>query len=122
MGSDRNYLCVEPAEESNADDIESRLTTGDTFDVWSTQYNETVIAVGYDGDHEPALQRLQELEDAVQRAFLLHVYDTVMSSVGWVYERTADGFVEREEITGAERYGIDVVDYVKREYDINGPR
>lgn len=122
MGSDKNYLCIEPAANADPDDVESRLMASDTFDAWSKQYNGTVIVAGYGGSQETALQQLKGVQDDVHRALLLHIYDTAMSGIGWVYERTTDGLVEREEVPGAEQYGIDVVDYVKREYDIDGPR
>jgi len=122
MGSDRNFLCVEPVADASLDAVEARLTEGDVFDLWSDQRNDTLVVAGYGGGHEPAAEKLRAVGDDVQRAFLLHVYDTTMSSDGWVYERTADGLAELEQISGEGRYGIGVVDYVKREYDIDGPR
>lgn len=45
-----------------------------------------------------------------------------MTGHGWVFDRTTNGLVERETVNGGARYGIDVIDYVKREYDIDGPQ
>ncbi|MCT9097788.1 hypothetical protein [Haloarchaeobius sp. HME9146] len=103
------------------DDLRGRLSDA-VFDERTDRSGESLVVVGVGRDATPAREELMAVAGDVARAFLLHVYDTSMTGVGWVYER-ADGALEaREKIEGSERYGIDVVDYVKREYDIDGPR
>ena len=123
MGADKNLLCIEPSEGVDPAALEDRLSDAAPFDRWSDYRDGTVVVVGYGGDSDPAVEALHSVEDAVERAFLLHIYDTTMVGRGWVYEHDGDGLRERTAVTGAEtRYGIDVVDYVKREFDIDGPR
>lgn len=123
MGADKNFLCIEPFAGVDPAALEDRLFDKEPFDEWSDRRDETVIVVGYGDGPESAIAALQTVTDAVERAFLLHVDDTAMVGQGWVYEHDGDGLVERTSVSGAEtRYGIDVVDYVKREFDIDGPR
>ncbi|MFB6107596.1 MAG: hypothetical protein ABEJ82_01995 [Haloplanus sp.] len=122
MGADRNYLCVEPAADADPDALERRLAAGDAFDAWHDRYDDTVVVAGLDADPDPAVETLHDVAADVERAFLLHVNDTAMRGEGRVYERAGDDLVEREAVSGAERYGVDVVDYVTREYGIHGPR
>lgn len=123
MGADKNFLCVEPARGVDPAALEDRLSETEALDRWSDYWDGTVIVVGYGPETEPVLEELRAVADDVERAFLLHVHDTAMSGSGWVYEPGEDELVELTSVSGAEtRYGIDVVDYVKREFDINGPR
>lgn len=123
MGADKNILCIEPSADVDPATLEDRLSDREPFGRWSDYRDGTVIVAGYGQDHEPAVEALHSIEDQVERAFLLHIYDISMDSTGWVYEDGEDGLVERISVSGAEtRYGIDVVDYVKRECDIDGPR
>jgi len=123
MGADKNFLCIEPSEGVDPAALKDQLSDAEPFNRWSEYRDGTVIVVGYGQDHDPAVEALHSVADAVERAFLLHIYDTVMIGEGWVYEHDEDGLVERTSISGAEtRYGIDVVDYIKREFDIDGPR
>lgn len=115
-------LCIEPRAGIDPDTVVSRFTAGGVFDTRSDQIDGTVIVAGDRAEHEPAIEQLWELKSLIERAFLLLVLDGMMSGHGWVYERTTDGLVEREQVNGAQRYGIDVIDYVKREYDIDGPQ
>lgn len=123
MGSDKNFLCIEPSEGVDPAALEERLSDGEPFDEWSDCRDGTVIVVGYGHDSETAVEALHATADAVRRAFLLHINDGVGAGVGWVYEHEGDSLVERTCVGGAKmRYGIDVVDYVKREFGIDGPR
>ncbi len=123
MGSDKNVLCVEPSEGIDPTALEDRLSEAEPFGRRSDYRNGTVIVVGHGREHEPAVDALHSVADEVERAFLLHIYDTVMKADGWVYEHGEDGLIERASVSGAQtRYGTDVVDYVKREFDIDGPR
>lgn len=123
MGADKNFLCVEPADGIDPAALEKRLSDAEPFDRWSDVRDETVIVVGYGRDHEPAVEALESASDEIARAFLLHIYDTAMVASGWVYESAEDGLIEEASVSGTEtRYGVDVVDYVKREFDIDGPR
>lgn len=123
MGADKNYLCVEPAAGVDPAALEERLSDAEPFGRWSDRRDGTVVVVGYGGSHDPAVEALRAAAAEVERAFLLHVYDTTMVGTGWVFESAEEGLVERATVSGAEsRYGTDVVDYVKREFDIDGPR
>ena len=123
MGADKNFLCIEPSRGVDPAALEDRLSDAEPFDQWSECRDGIVIVVGYGQGPGPAVEALHSVADAVERAFLLHIYDTAMVGEGWVYEHDGDGLVERTSVSGAQtRYGIDVVDYVKREFDIDGPR
>lgn len=123
MGADKNFLCIEPSEGVDPVALKDRLSNAEPFDRWSDDRDGIAIVVGYGQGPDPAVEALHAVADEVERAFLLHVYDTAMLGEGWVYEHGEDGLVEQATVSGAEtRYGTDVVDYVKREFDIDGPR
>lgn len=123
MGADKNFLCVEPAEGVNPTALKERLCDAEPFDQWSEYRDGAVIVVGYGRDRDPVVETLHAVADLVKRAFLLHVHDTAMVGSGWVYTHGEDGLVEQTAVSGAQtRYGIDVVDYIKREFNIDGPR
>ena len=123
MGANKNFLCIEPSEGVDPAALEDRLSDAEPFDRWSDYRDGTVIVVGYGRGPDPAVEALHSVADEVERAFLLHVHDTAMVGNGWVFEHGEVGLVERTAVSGAEtRYGIDVVDYVEREFDIDGPR
>lgn len=123
MGSDKDFLCIEPSEGVDPATLENRLSETEPFDQWSDYRDGTVVVVGYGERPDSAVEALHSVADAVDRAFLLHIHDTAMTGQGWIYEHDGDGLVEQTAVSGAEtRYGIDVVDYVKREFDIDGPR
>lgn len=123
MGADKNFLCVEPAEDVNPAALEERLSNAESFDQWSDYRDGIVIVVGYGQDRNPVVAALHSVADQVERALLLHIHDTAMVGSGWVYQHGEDGLVEQTSVSGAQtRYGIDVVDYIKREFNINGPR
>lgn len=122
MGSDKNYLSVEPSEDADRETVRTELRGGELFDGWDREYDDTVVVAGYGSDVESAVAELRSVSDWVDRALLIHVYDTVMSGIGWLYENRDGELVEVDQFSGSERYGIDVVDYFTREHGIDGPR
>lgn len=121
MGADKNILCIEP-KNAELDEVESVFNDGEIFDGYIEKYNDTIFLTGYGSKAENAKEFLKENQEVVDRAFLMHIFDTVGTAEGWVYMRKEDELVKIDEVSGGWRYGIDVVDYVKRGYDIDGPR
>lgn len=121
MGSDKNYLGVTLADGADTERVRQRLLDGDTFDR-ADEYGEWTVVVGRGSDTESAVDELRAVGDAVERGLVLHVYDTTMTGVGTYYEIEDGDPVEIDACEGAERYGVDVVDYFKREYGVDGLR
>lgn len=123
MGSDRNYLTVEVTAAANVDAVTDALQQDETFDERHSRSNGNVVAVGRSRETDPAVESLHAISEHVSRALLVHVYDTVMSGTGWFYEQQDGELREVETFEGGEpHYGIDVVDYFKREYNFDGAR
>lgn len=123
MDADRNYLTIEPSETADASELQAALYDGDVFDEWTSRPNGNITVVGVGASHEPAKDRLFEYAESVDRAFLLHVHDTVASGHSYLYEQQDGELTMVESVGGAEgRFGRDLVDYAKREYDFDTTR
>ncbi|ELY81023.1 hypothetical protein [Natrinema gari] len=122
MGTDKQYLSVEPIEGTDRDELLNRLLVGDLYDAREAEHDGCLIVAGNGGDFEAPWEKLAAVGDAIVRAFSLTVIDTTATGIGTLYRCESGELVEVESLEGRDRYGIDVVDYFKREYDIQGPR
>lgn len=123
MGSDKNVLTVEPSPGTAPEELVQQLYGDRPFERWSDIYNGNAAVAGWARRWQPAKDRLFTVAESVDRAFLLHVHDSNMSSTGWFFDRQGDSLTAVEEVDGGEGwYGHDLVDYVKVEHDFDAVR
>lgn len=123
MGSDREYLGVEPRPGADVDEVEDRLLKETTFDGWADRMNGGVAVANTDyeaGEAEDA--GLDAVAELVERALYVEYAAERDAHVGQFYARP-DGDLEPVETVGGEGFSLRAVtDYVKREYDFDGLR
>ncbi|MCU4798767.1 hypothetical protein OB920_00060 [Halobacteria archaeon HArc-gm2] len=117
MGADKNYVVVETTTGENHDAVRTDLQAAEELDEPEQIHDEYLVVSGL-GGIAPVRNRLHELDDRIERALLVHVYDTAMTTTGWYYEREPSGLVETDEFSIEGSYGAPVFDYFTREYDI----
>lgn len=122
MGSDREYLGVEPRAGADPDELRRRLE-GTAFDGWTDEMNGAVAAANTDHEAGEAVEAsLGTVADLVERALYVEYAAERDAHVGQFYERV-DGDLEPVETVGGEGFSLRAItDYCKREHDFDGLR
>ena len=117
MGWDKNYVTVEVATDADPDSVRESLRENDVLDEWDRVADGVVVVAGV-GSVEPARDRLEAVANRVERALLVHVSDSAVTTTGWYYERAGGELPVVDEFVMEGSRGVPVLDYFTREHDI----